>query len=167
MAVTGTLQADGEPRSVTGQGWMDHQWGNLLLLSTAGWDWFALQLDDGREVMLFMVRGSDEVVGGPVTGADCVTEELDDGDIEVTALGEWTSPTSGCTYPHGWDLKLGDTQLTVTPVMEDQELYNEHGTYWEGASTVSGDASGRAYVELAGYCEQETSAHGESAGTQD
>jgi len=24
--------------------------------------------------------------------------------------------------------------------------------YWEGAALVSGDTSGRAYVELVGYC---------------
>ncbi len=152
MAVTGTLELEGETRAVTGQGWMDHQWGDLLLMSTTGWDWFAIQLDDDREIMLFMVRGSEEAVGGSITDAGCITEELGEDEIEVTALGEWTSTTSGCTYPHGWSVKVGDLELTVTPVMEDQELYNEHGTYWEGASTVSGDASGRAYVELAGHC---------------
>ena len=155
MAVSGTLDLGDDLRTVTGEGWMDHQWGNLLLVSEAGWDWFAIQLDDGREIMLFMVLGSEAVIGGSVSGADCVTEELEPEEIEVTALGSWTSPQSGCTYPQGWDLRVRDMQLTVSPVLEDQELYNERETYWEGASTVSGDASGRAYVELAGYCDPE------------
>ncbi len=155
MAVSGTLEVEGEPRTVTGQAWMDHQWGNLLLVAESGWDWFALQLDDGREIMLFMVKGSQDVVGGSITGADCLTEELSAEEIEVVATGSWDSPNSGCSYPMGWQLRVRDLALTVTPVLEDQELVHERETYWEGASTVSGDATGRAYVELAGYCDLE------------
>jgi predicted secreted hydrolase len=155
MTVSGSLEVDGEPRVVTGQGWMDHQWGNLLLIAETGWEWFAIQLDDGREIMLFLVKGGEEVVGGSISGADCVTEELTAEEILVTATGEWTSPHTGCSYPSGWQLQLRDMALTVTPVMEDQELYSDHETYWEGASTVSGDVTGRAYVELAGYCDAE------------
>ncbi len=152
MDVTGTITVDGEPRAVSGQGWMDHQWGNLLLIAETGWDWFAVQLDDGREIMIFLVRDEDEVPGGSITGPDCVTEELGEDEIEVTAQGTWTSPISGCSYPMGWDVRVRDMHFTVTPVMEDQELYHERETYWEGASIVDGDVSGRAYVELAGYC---------------
>ncbi len=153
MAVTGILEVDGEARAVSGQGWMDHQWGNLLLMAEAGWDWFAIQLDDGREIMLFLVKGSEEIVGGSISGADCVTEELGADEIQVTATGQWTSPHTGCSYPSGWQLRVRDLELSVTPVLEDQELYSDHETYWEGANTVSGDATGRAYVELAGHCE--------------
>ncbi len=152
MAVSGTLNVAGEARPVTGTGWMDHQWGNLLQTTDAGWDWFAIQLDDDREIMLFLVRGSDRIIGGSITGADCATEDLTADRFEVTALGEWTSPVSGCTYPMGWDVRVDDIELTLTPVMEDQELYNERNTYWEGAAVVTGDVEGRAYVELAGYC---------------
>ena len=42
--------------------------------------------------------------------------------------------------------------MDVTPAMEDQEMSDGDQVYWEGASTVSGDATGRAYVELNGYC---------------
>ena len=31
-------------------------------------------------------------------------------------------------------------------------LTNDYETHWEGAMTVSGDVTGRAYVELAGRC---------------
>ncbi len=158
MSVSGSLEVDGEARAVTGQGWMDHQWGNLLLVAESGWDWFAIQLDDQREIMLFMVRGSDEVVGGSISGADCLTEELGEDEIEVSATGEWTSPHTGCTYPSGWELQVRDLSFTVTPVLEDQELHSDHETYWEGASVVEGDVSGRAYVELAGHCDPELDA---------
>ncbi|MGI8567465.1 MAG: lipocalin family protein, partial [Pyrinomonadaceae bacterium] len=49
--------------------------------------------------------------------------------------------------------------VTVTPVMKDQELDTRGTTmvvYWEGACTVKGlhgatETGGRAYVELVGY----------------
>jgi predicted secreted hydrolase len=93
------------------------------------------------------------MVGGSLSSADCETTELDPEQVVVTSMGEWTSEVSGCTYPLGWEMEVDGMSLTVTPVMEDQELYSSYQTYWEGAATVSGDATGRAYIELTGYCE--------------
>ena len=46
--------------------------------------------------------------------------------------------------------------LVVEPMIPDQELCAKHGfwigpEYWEGACSVSGDARGKAYVELNGF----------------
>ena len=46
---------------------------------------------------------------------------------------------------------VADLTLTVTPLLEDQELETDVMDYWEGAAVVSGDVTGRAYVELTGY----------------
>jgi predicted secreted hydrolase len=151
--VSGTLNLPEGAVSVTGTAWFDHQWGNLIAAADAGWDWFAIQLDDGREIMLFLQRDGAGVIGGTLREADCSTREIDPAELTVTATGSWTSETTGCTYPHGWDVQIGDLHLTVTPRMAAQELHNDFKTYWEGASSVSGDATGQAYVELAGYCD--------------
>jgi hypothetical protein len=48
------------PRSgrppVSGQSWMDHQWGAFNFASGAGWDWFSIQLSNGQQYMLYFVR---------------------------------------------------------------------------------------------------------------
>ncbi len=152
MDVTGTLSLDGDARAVTGTAWFDHQWGDLLSISDAGWDWFALQLDDGREIMLFMVKGAGDLVGGSVTDAGCHTTELSADDVEITPSEEWTSAATGCVYPQRWTVRVGDEQFEVASVLPEQELANDYQTYWEGAATVDGDATGRAYIELAGQC---------------
>jgi predicted secreted hydrolase len=54
MAVEGVLQDGETARPVRGQAWMDHQWGNFLVVG--GWDWYSLQLDDDTELMLFFTR---------------------------------------------------------------------------------------------------------------
>lgn len=104
---------------------------------------------------MFSIRESDTeaMETGSLTDAACDTVYLGTDDFTITPLGEWTSPASGCTYPMGWDLVILGEQLSVTPVLEDQELRVFPETYWEGAATVSGDATGRAYIELTGYCD--------------
>lgn len=150
MTVAGTLTVGDEERTVSGQAWFDHQWGDLQETTDEGWDWFALQLDDGRELMLFLSLDGD-LVGGSISD-QYGTCELIDGEFEVLATETWTSPNTDCDYPMAWEVKLLDETFTVTPVRQDQELHNDYRTYWEGAVLVDGDATGRGYVEMAGRC---------------
>ncbi len=154
MQADGTLLINGEELPVSGTAWFDHQWGALGNAANAGWDWFAIQLDDNREIMVTVVHDATGplMYAGSYTDAECNTTDLQAEDIEINALAEWQSPQTGCTYPMGWDLRVGDLNFTVTPVLENQELVSREKTYWEGAATVSGEASGRAYIELVGYC---------------
>ena len=154
MAAEGTIVIDGETLPVTGSAWFDHQWGTLGPAVEFGWDWFALQLDDNREIMLFIVRveGEDVFVGGSLSEADCMSTPIEPSEFEVTPIGEWRN-AADCPYPSGWNVRVRDENYVVTPAIEDQELATTIKTYWEGAAVVSGDATGRAYVELTGYCD--------------
>ena len=79
----------------------------------------------------------------------------------IEPTGFWKSPATGAIYPSGWNVKVPkfDLDLTVSPVMNEQELDTRGTTmivYWEGACEVKGkaggaDVLGRAYVELVGY----------------
>ncbi|HEV7662530.1 MAG TPA: lipocalin family protein, partial [Chloroflexota bacterium] len=145
--------------------WMDHQWGNFVVSSAGGWDWYSLQLDDRTELMLYVLRG----VNGETTGvygtqvlADGSVVDLTPGSVRSEPLGTWRSPHTGGVYPSGWQLTLpGGQHLTLQPRLADQELYfpgldgSRTGVggmaYWEGAVSVTGDGSGVGYVELTGY----------------
>ena len=154
MTTTGTLTLpDGDVLEVHGTSWFDHQWGALSKAVGIGWDWFALQLDDDREVMLFQIRDpSGEVfVEGSLTDAECNTWELLQDDIEIIANSTWTSPHGGAVYPSSWTVRILDETFEITPMMADQEVDTIFFKYWEGAAVVSGAATGRAYVELTGY----------------
>src|SRR5262249_6542743 len=55
--VTGTLRLGTESVAVAGHAWMDREWSTSALApGEVGWDWFALQLDDGWELMLYRIR---------------------------------------------------------------------------------------------------------------
>jgi predicted secreted hydrolase len=145
---------------VTGEAWFDHEWSTSALGAGAvGWDWFSLQLDDGRELMHFQIRREDgsvePVSGGTLVGADGRTRRLSRDDVKVEVLGHWTSPQSGARYPSRWHLAVPSEgiDLLVEPWLDDQEMRTSF-VYWEGAVRVSGvprPVTGRGYVELTGY----------------
>ncbi len=153
----GTITTPRGTFAVTGNSWKDREWSTSDLDENAvGWDWFSLQLDDDRELMFYYIRrqnGSfDSVSAGTVVAPDGQTTIITLADIETTALGSWTSPKSGATYPAGWQLSVPsqNIDLTITPLVSDQELQVSF-TYWEGAVKIEGSQQGYGYVELTGY----------------
>jgi predicted secreted hydrolase len=163
LALSGIIDDHGEQVPVTGLAWFDKQWGNFLVMG-GGWDWFSIQLDDGSDVMLNLIRnleGQTSIAYGTYVAPDGSFRHLPGNQFEVSPLGTWTSPTTGITYPSGWRATLREQalDLTVTPVLADQELDTRKSTslvYWEGAQKVTGTAggkpvTGRGYVELVGY----------------
>jgi predicted secreted hydrolase len=169
LLAQGTITVDGATYPVSGATWMDREFSTSALPKDAlGWDWFALQLDDGREIMLYQIRkqgGSVESTSdGTLVQADGTTTHLALADYTITPLGKWTSPHTGAVYPSGWRLTVnaptGPIQLEVTPLMRDQEL-NTTTAYWEGASRITGTEDGKpltgyGYVELTGYNRPQT-----------
>jgi predicted secreted hydrolase len=165
MTARGRVQAGTERLEVEGQAWMDREWSsNTLGADLAGWDWFALQLDDGRDLMLYRLRRPDGSAspwsGGILVEPDGRTSTLGAAEVAVDVTGAWTSPQSGVRYPAGWRLSWAASDLTLdlTPRVANQEL-DVGVRYWEGAVTVAGTRAGRAvtglgYVELVGYGER-------------
>jgi len=155
LQTEGSLSVRGEQLRVQGSSWFDHEWGsNVLPPGAAGWDWFGLQLDDGRELMLYQVRGSQDLLisGGTLVEQDGRAVWLSAADFEIETLGTWKSSGSDSVYPSGWRIVLHDQELVLElkPLMADQENRLSI-VYWEGAVEVIGSVSGRGYVELTGY----------------
>jgi predicted secreted hydrolase len=161
MTARGRLGVSGDV-DVAGQAWFDHEWSTSALGPGAvGWDWFSLQLDDGRELMLFRIRredGSTEPAsGGTLVDRDGGARRLRREDVSVNVFGHWRSPESGGRYPSGWRLQVSsaDLDLIVEPCVEAQEMRTSF-VYWEGAVRVAGQTdrravAGQGYVELTGY----------------
>jgi predicted secreted hydrolase len=162
LGARGRIGADVREADVTGEAWFDHEWSTSALDPGAvGWDWFSLQLDDGRELMDFQVREDDGSVkaasGGTLVERDGGTRRLSRADVTLEVLGRWTSPLTGAVYPSRWRLRVpsGGLDLLVEPWLEAQEMRTSF-LYWEGAVRVSGVAAGRpvagqGYAELTGY----------------
>lgn len=173
MAVSGTLTDHGSPVAVTGQAWMDHQWGNFVSLAGSGWDWYSIQLDNNTEYMLYVIRDQHKhpiSVFGTRVAPNGAATDVPASAIQTQSLTTWTSPHTVGVYPSGWRVSLpaDAVALTLTPQLLDQELVTSASTgvaYWEGAVSIAGTAAGRpvsglGYVELTGYAAAASSSPG-------
>ena len=141
LAVKGT--ASGSP--VTGTAWLDHEWSSQYMAAGAsGWDWCGINLDDGRSLMAFRMRGNDgKTIFAPAG-------------VSFQILRTWKSPRTGAEYPVEVMVKAKEFELRLQPLMDDQELDARASTgtiYWEGAVSAFRDKTrvGRGYLELTGY----------------
>ena len=166
LAARGRVTPSGAaPMTVEGLVWLDREWGTSTLSAGAvGWDWFALQLDDGRDLMFYRLRDANGQAtrwsGGTMVGADGSSERLGAQDATLEILEDWRSPTTGIRYPIRWRLQVESQglDLIVRPVIANQEV-DLSVRYWEGAVIVeSADAPrrqlGEGYLELAGYARE-------------
>ena len=148
---------------------MDHEFGsNQLQANQVGWDWFALQLDNHQDVMLYQMRLAkgkrDPHSSGTVVAKGGKSTHLTEKDFIITPISWWKSPTTKSKYPAQWRVQVPTQQLDViiTPVVANQELSTNtsaEGAYWEGKCTVKGTQYGKpiagvAYVELTGYAKR-------------
>lgn len=156
MATSGSLQKNGIARPVTGSTWFEHGWINMPTIATINWDYFQLQLADGRDIQLAYVR---RVKGGPVAfyqgqirDKHGTTTYLHKGDFEIIPTGTWSRDAT-CTYPSGWVIRIGKEQFTVTPTLKDQEVRNAvYGHFWDGETVITGNVPGIGIAEPLNYC---------------
>jgi len=70
LRTRGVLTYGGARLSVDGLSWMDHEFGSdELQANQVGWDWFSVQLDDRRELMLYLLRQKDGSVTPESSGS--------------------------------------------------------------------------------------------------
>jgi predicted secreted hydrolase len=166
MATRGRLILPERTVEVSGSSWFDREFSTSHLAPhQVGWDWFALQLNDGSDLMLYVLRlddGSlDPASSGTWVGPQGQTRHLKLADVQLKTTRTWKSPHSGATYPAAWDLAIPSLgyRLTLTPTLADQELRTGGQSsliYWEGQVQVQGSkhgdpCSGLGYAELTGY----------------
>jgi predicted secreted hydrolase len=163
LATAGVVTMGGERLGVRGESWMDHEFGSNQLTETQrGWDWFSLRLDDGRDLMIYVLRdrnGRPDFALGTLVAPDGTARGLTPEEWTLRATGAWTSDATGARYPSGWTIRVPGAALAllVTPEIRAQENVSDliPGLfYWEGAVLVhddAGQAVGRGYVELTGY----------------
>jgi len=166
MPAAGTVRSGGEAFRVTGLAWMDREWSTSSLgRDQVGWDWFALQLSDGSDLMLYHLRrkdgAADPASSGTVISPGGEGRHLALADFQLASSGEWRSPRSTARYPAHWHVRIPSEELDleIRPALADQEL-DVSFRYWEGAVEIEGTrrgrpVRGRGYVELTGYAATE------------
>lgn len=168
MDATGTLVLGRESLSVTGQAWMDREFGGLCLdRNVHGWDWFAMQFADGQELMIHQIHNNhrEPIPSSTATFVDAANRvrRLSLDEFQVTPLENWRSGRTGNSYPIRWQITCPSlaADLQVASCVRCCELDTRGSTsliYWEGPACVFGrlcgrPVRGRCFVELVGHDE--------------
>jgi len=159
LRASGQLQLDGENFVVQGAAWLDREWSTSALgPDQSGWDWFSLQLDDGRNLMYYQLRRTDGSPdphsSGSLSDSKGLQRRLQPADVKLTPLAHWNAGDR--RYPVEWSVQVrGETHpWRVRALLEDQEM-RLSVRYWEGAveviDAVTGDRLGYGYLEMTGY----------------
>jgi predicted secreted hydrolase len=166
LATRGQLTLGDRTLEVTGTSWFDREFSTSQMApNQVGWDWFSMQLSDGSDLMLYVMRlkdGSlDPASSGTLVDPQGRARHLKLADFQIQPTGSWKSPHSGATYPSGWEISLPGAGYTLSlqPTLADQELRPGGRApiiYWEGQVTIQGTnnqqaITGQGYVELTGY----------------
>jgi predicted secreted hydrolase len=166
--VSGYISKCGQKECVTGEGWFDHQWGYTGdLITKTGWNWFGLQLEDGRELLINEFRSIKN--GNAFSPMANLIEQ--DGTVKVTRnvtfkpLYYWQSPITNAIYPLKWIITIPEFKIIikVEAIFKKQEIpvVPPLNAIWEGACIVSGYETcrplkkgfikGKGFLELVGY----------------
>lgn len=166
LKARGRLRIGDHELSLDGSAWAEHVYGTVRLSpELSGWDWFGLQLDDGRDILISRYR---DCVGR--TTADSVALIVDpdgraaavpfDG-LDLAPISFTRSPRTGMVYPAGWMLRCSQPQMKIAikPILRCNELDARGSTgliYWEGPTEIEGKlqgrtVGGRGFAELVGY----------------
>jgi predicted secreted hydrolase len=167
LTADGSMRIGEEDLAVRGEAWMDHEISSSQLAANqVGWDWAAIQLHDGREIMAYRMRlengATDRFSTLAWVDAKGVAQQFAPEHFTWRALQQWKSPHTGAEYPSGVEITTIDPNsgakatLRLVPFAVDQELTGGLGgvAYWEGACRVldeGGKEIGSAFLELTGY----------------
>ena len=166
LHVEGTLVNGTQEQHIHGDAWMDHEVSSSQLASNqVGWDWCSLQLKDGREIMAYRMRRSDETTD-PFSTLTWIDPQgkltsYNGKEFSMEPIRYWKSPMTHNRYPISMRLHTIDptnnqpVAFVLVPLAENQELIGNKGlSYWEGACRVldcNKHEVGSAFLELTGY----------------
>jgi geranylgeranyl diphosphate synthase type I len=164
LSLTGTAEDEG----VSGEAWLDHQWGSHGWFladrdqeQMLGWDWLGAQLSDGSD--LLVMAHYDRSAGALLCKYTVLLEK--EGaqlrhDVDIAPNEWWTSPWTGARYPVACTIRIPSfgLELRFKPRVVQQEVPTvpPMRAVWQGAGEVSGTRQGRpifgvARLELHGY----------------
>ncbi len=167
LTTEGTVRIGDQTLKVHGESWMDHEISSSQLSpEQIGWDWAAIQLKDGRELMVYRMRlksgGVDPFSTLAWIDAAGGVKHSSPDHFSWKERGFWQSKVTQARYPVHVEITTNDpmtqkpVSLRLEPLAEAQEQTGALGgtAYWEGACRVLDDQGkdiGSSFLELTGY----------------
>ncbi len=122
-----------------------------MVSDQSGWDWFGLNLDDGRALMVTQIRGSQPFMFGSLTYPNGRIVALAQSDIRMLPISH-AKMREGISLPIAWQIQVPDEGINITTQpLNAQSWMALSVPYWEGPVRVQGSATGRGFMEATGY----------------
>lgn len=153
MAAVGSVTTSTGVVRLSGQAWLDHQWGNFASDPAAlNWDWFSCRFDDRTELMLYRFRAPD---GTPLARYGSGTFIRSNGTAVATPRfsvtpGQRVFEGAGRRWPLDWQLSLPaqNLELRLVSTVSDQLVRGTVlPTFYEGVADATGSKTGTCFVE--------------------
>lgn len=156
-AVQGTLNLPDGSVAVEGNAWLDREWSSQpLSAEQAGWDWVSLHFDDGGKLMGYRMRNVDgsDYTSATWIAADGTSKSYPNGSIKFVEMDRVT--VARRAIPSVWRIELPDQAVEVEiRAINAQSWMATSPPYWEGPVTIAGSHTGRGYLEMTGYEEEQ------------
>lgn len=160
LQTEGQVSLNGQVTPLSGLSWLDREWSTSALAEDqVGWDWFSLQLNDGRDLMFYQLRkqdgSSDAASSGVLVDKAGVKTALGANQVKLEEKRFWQA-ADGRKYPVAWRMQVPEQDIDwlVEAALDEQQM-QVSVRYWEGAVNVSesksGDVLGMGYLEMTGY----------------
>ncbi|MCA8986061.1 MAG: hypothetical protein KDA78_00375, partial [Planctomycetaceae bacterium] len=148
LNATGTIHRGNLAENVSGSAWLDREFDKPDYLKwIGGWEWFAIQLDDGRDIMIYLNRNREHEMLSTssitIINADGTSAVFTSAEFSASVMKTWVSSHTEINYPLCWrfQIPLLDLELEIEPVISHQEMDTRGVSgliYWEGTCHVQG-----------------------------
>ncbi|BBC30935.1 hypothetical protein SGFS_022290 [Streptomyces graminofaciens] len=156
MQTTGTLNIQDKSYKVSGESWLDKQWGPVAFDDSMRWTWMNFRLPGGDKMVVWdSANRTTENAWATVLHPDGSYDVVAVEPVAEGAHRIWTSPTTGNAYPTRWsiDIPALKTHLNVRVTGTDaQEVTGDPGSRYEATAAYQGKkVSGVNYAEMVGH----------------
>lgn len=148
--VSGTLRIGDKTHQVTGYGYYEHAYGMIEPVIKTGWDWFQINLEDGTDMIIAMVRLGQYYLW--VNDQECNITNYNRNQFQLLVLRTWLSPRTRCQYATAWKLTFGDKEYIIEAIRDDMEFLEKPHVKFAAALKISGSGIGKGIMENMGIC---------------
>lgn len=164
-----SVSGDANGAALTGSVWFDRQWGDESQIVSVldervvlnGWDWFAINLENGVDLMLYQPRNLRSGASMPGFGTLWTSRGWQPlgAEFSATPFAHIRSRTTGHRYPTAWGLDVPEVGIALRINAEangEIPVYGPMGWNWQSPVNVEGSMNGDAvkgsgWLELNGY----------------
>lgn len=160
MNTRGKIRINKQSYTVQGLSWFDREWSTSALDDNqVGWDWFALQFEDGHDLMYYQLRQSDGEAdvtsSGKWIAKDGAVIDIAKEDVTLQPIKFWENQR-GEKYPVVWEFAIPKLKKQwLVQARFPEQMMDTGISYWEGAVEVVDKQTqqrvAKGYLEMTGY----------------